>query len=203
MPHVPIGVTSQRLAIDATPRRDAGDEATQGCERGGRFRVRGDAAAEPTRNMGGAAIAACPDVRHQPTARNRRDPGADQEIRPYGAVDDADALDRRRRPPTGSSPGARWLRPSASSVTRGMCARRSSTGAGGSRVTRNETEHTPDNNIGRGDCHCVDVRAPATRPAIAVTASYSTSRAQRKPIRSNGSSVSSGITYALNAVTPV
>ncbi len=46
----------------------------------------GDAAAEPTRNMGGAAIAAFPDVRHEPTARNRRDPGADQEIRPYEGV---------------------------------------------------------------------------------------------------------------------
>ncbi len=124
--------TRGALVAPERKQRDAGDEATQGCDREDGSRVRANAAAEPTRNMGGAAIAAGPDARHQPTTSDRRDPGAGR------------------------------LRVSASAVTRGMRARRSSTGAGGSRVTRDETEHTPDNNGGAAIAAGPDARHQPT-----------------------------------------
>ncbi len=141
-----------RQGSDAHPRRDA---ATSGGTVVDRW---------PSASRGSSA------ERHR-TRLVRPPPagGADQGVRPYGAVDEADPLDRRRRHPPGSPPGARRLRVSASSVTRGVCARRSSTGAGRARERRDETEHTPATTEARRLPHAPDARPPATCAAIDVT----------------------------------
>ncbi len=98
-----------------------------------------------------------------------------------GAIDTATALGWRGRGPSVSRPGARWLRASASSVTRGMCARRSSTGAGCSRERGDETEHTPATTEARRLPHAPDARPPTTRDAIDVTPRRGDCRMSRCP----------------------
>ncbi len=109
-------------------------------------------------------------VRHR-THIHRATPagGADQGVRPYGVIDEAHPLGWRRRDGLGSSPGARWLRPSASSVTRESEATQGCGRHGGSRGRALAPAEPTNNNCGRGDCHSCDARPRTTPYAIAVT----------------------------------